>query len=277
LQRLGYADANQQMLAWRRPDEGDLRNLKILLNAREREPSMPRAALRFDEAVERAVQLLPTLTLEYARMASVMPALIGVDPETLKPADPGEQANLMRAAVDQLGQGVQLGQMVLRSIATVLTVDIVSDGDVDVIPALLNVLRPEAATGGTAAGGAATAIGGIGAAVVGAVAVGYLAYSAMSAARVHDTKARVVAHAMLLNIRDHHQRHFGHQFEQLMDQMRLRLRQALRERFRLHETLMEKDRLAKAIADVRALQRDILEEIGNSGTTLSLFRPDAAA
>lgn len=279
LQRLGYADANQQPLAWQRPDEGDLRNLKILLNARERErePSAPRAVLRFDEAAERAVQLLPTLTLEYARMASMMPALVGVDPDTLKPVEPGAQGDLMRAAVDQLGQGVQLGQTVLRSIATVLTIDIVSDGDVDVIPALLNVLHPETAAGGTAAGGAATAIGGVGTAVVGAVAVGYLVYSAMSAARVHDSKARVAAHAMLLNIRDHHLRHFGHQFDQLMDQMRLRLRQALRERFRLHETLMEKDRLAKAIADVRALQRDILEQIGSSGATLSLFRPDAAA
>lgn len=276
LQRLGYANAAQQPIAWRRPDEDDLRNLKVLLNARELDKSAQRPPVRSDAGLERAVQLLPTLTLEYARMASLMPALVGVDPDTLTPAEAGAQADLMHAAVEQLSQGVQLGQTVLRSIATVLTVDILSDGDVDVIPALLNVLHPETAGGGTAAGGAAAAIGGVGAAVVGAVAVGYLAYSAISAARAHDAKARVAAHAMLLSIRDYHQRHFVHQFDQLMDQMRHRMRQALRERFRLHEGLMEKDRLAKAMADVRALQRDMLEEIGNSGAALSLFRPEEA-
>lgn len=276
LQRLGYEDADRQPITWQRPDEGDLRNLKVLLNARERDKSAQRPPVHFDAGLERAVQLLPTLTLEYARMASLMPALVGVDPDTLKPVEAGAQADLMHTAVEQLGQGVQLGQTVLRSIATVLTVDVLSDGDVDVIPALLNVLHPGTATGGTMTGGAAAAIGGVGAAVVGAVAVGYLAYSAISAARTYDAKARVAAHAMLLNIRDHHQRHFVHQFDQLMEQMRNRMRQALRERFRLHEGLMEKDHLAKAMADVRALQRDMLEEIGNSGAALSLFRPEEA-
>jgi hypothetical protein len=80
-----------------------------------------------------------------------------------------------------------------------------------------------------------------------------------------------MAYYLLGNIRDQYEVHFMRHFDELMSQMRARLQQALRERFHLDESLMEKDRLAKALSDVRALQRDLLDELGRSGRTLSLF------
>ena len=222
--------------------------------------------------LERAVKLLPLLTLEYARLANLMPAVVGVLPDSLELASAAERPDLMRQAVQQLGDGVKLGQTVLRSIATILTVDIVADGKVDVVQAFLDAIKPEAvATAGKTVGGGTAVIGGVGAAVVGGVAVGYLAYSAMRAVRQLDEKERVVAYSMLSNIKDHHQRHFLHHFEQMMGEVRKRLRQAIRERYHLDEALMEQDRLAKAMADVRTLQGDLLNELGRSGRTLLLF------
>lgn len=283
LQRLGYVDADQKPIRWQRPDESDHRNLCVVLAGRN-SPSQAGDAQKTTRDLERAVKLLPVLTLEYARLASLMPAVVGVAPDSLIAATDSEQSDLMRQAVQQLGDGVDLGQTVLRCIATILTVDIVVDGEVDVVQALLNALRPaaaatagSAAAGGTAAAGGAAVIGGVGAAVVGVVAVGFLTYSALRAVRQQDEKARVVAHAMLMNVKEHYQRHFQHHFDQMMDQVRTRLRQALRERYHLDETLMEQDRLAKAIADVRALQRDLLDELGRSCRTLALFNVEAVA
>jgi hypothetical protein len=240
-------------------------------------------AQRTSHDLEHSVKLLPVLALEYARLSSLLPALVGVDPDSLTAKSIGERPDMMRQAVQQLGEGVDLGRTVLGTIATVLTIDVVSDGDVDVIPAFLNIFNSSAngataaGTAGTAGTAGAAAIGGIGAAVVGVVAVGYLTYSALRSTRLHDEKARVVAHAMLTNVKEHHHRHFMRHFDQLMDQLRNRLRQSLRERYRLDEYLMEKDRLAKSIADVRAHQRDLLDHIGRSGRTLALFDADAIA
>jgi len=283
MQRLGYVGVDRQPIAWQRPNEADQHNLRLVLGGRT-----PQVLTGHSQQVtrdfERAVKLLPVLTLEYARLASLLPALVGVRPDSLIAASAADRPDLMRQAVQQLGDGVQLGQTVLRSIATVLTVDVIADGNIDVIPALLNALSPAAATaaaGGTAASGTAgagaAAIGGIGAAAVGVVAIGYLTYSAMRSSRLHDEKARVMAHSMLMNVKEHHQRHFLHHFDQLMDQVRIRLRQSLRERYRLDEALMEKDRLAKALADVRSLQRDLLNEMGHSGRTIGLFNVDGVA
>ncbi len=294
LQRLGYTDANQQPVSWERPDKDDQKNLQIIF-ARLNKSDASRTE-RVTEGYKGTIELLPALALEYARAASLMPALVGVHPDSLTAASGRERPDLIRESVQQLGDGVELGQTVLRSIATVLAVDVASDGDIDVIPALLGSIGVgaaaaggTAASGGAAAGGAAAggaaasgtaaggaaAIGGVGAAVVGVVAVGYLVHSAMQAVHRHDAKGRAIAQELLLNIKDHHQRHFMRHFDSLMDQVRSHLVQRLRERHRLDESLMEQDRLAKALADARALQRDLLDELGRSGQTLMLFNAEA--
>lgn len=285
LQRLGYVGADQKPICWKRPDKDDERNLCVLLAGRSSptQKGGEEDAPKINKNFERSVKLLPALTLEYARLASLMPAVVGVAPDSLMAASASEQHNLIKQAANQLKEGTDLGQTVLRSIATILTVDIAADGEVDVVKAFLNALSPEtvatvgeAGVDSTVAAGGAAAIGGVGAAVVGMVAVGYLTYSALRAVRQQDESGRVVAHAMLMNIKEHYQRHFMHHFDQMMDEVRTRLRQALRERYHLDERLMEKDRLAKAIADVRTLQRDLLDEFGRSGRTLALFNVESA-
>jgi len=269
LQKLGYVGADQEPITWQRPSDDDRKNLVLILAGRN---NTGQEGAKLTAGYERAVKLLPALTLEYARVASLMPALVGVQPGSLEEAS--NRPDLIGQAVKQLGEGVTLGQTVLRSIATVLAVDVLTDGDVDVVKALSAIGLGGAATaaeggaaGGAAAGGAA-AIGGVGAAVVGLVAVGYLTYSAIKEVRRYDGQASMVAHQMLSNVKDHYQQHFLRHFDELMDQMRSRLRQSLRERYRLDELLMEQDRLAKAIADVRAFQRDLLDELGRKSVPL---------
>jgi hypothetical protein len=61
-----------------------------------------------------------------------------------------------------------------------------------------------------------------------------------------------------------------------MATLRTHLKHGLRRRYGLDQRLMEQDRLAKALADVRILQRDLLSQLSNSGQTLLLFEKVAA-
>lgn len=276
LQRLGYVDIDRKPIEWGRPDQEDQKNLQLIFIGEKAAVDDQAVASQSTKGFKRAIALLPALSLEYARAASLMPALVGVHPDSLTEASSAERLDLVRHSIQQLGQGLDLGKTVLRSIATVLAVDVASDGDIDVIPALLGAAAAStAAEGGAATAGAAT-IGGVGAAVIGVVAVGYLVHSAMQEVHRDNAQGRVIAHRLLLNVKDHHKSHFTRHFDSLMDQVRVRLVQKLRERYRLDESLMEQDRLAKALADARALQRDLLDELGRSGQTVMLFNVEAA-
>lgn len=262
LERLGYV-RGQELLVWRRPNDDDQKNLRLLFAGRG---PATQDGQRANAGLESAVGLLPTLALEYARLASLVPAAVGVDGETLIAADMPQRSDLVKQAISQMGDGVNLGRTVLRGLAAVLAIDVASDGELDVPGVLIKT-----ATAGAGTGNAAAAVSGVGAAVVGLVAVGYLVHSAIEQTRNHDEKVRLVVHQMLLSIRDRHQVHFMRHFDDLMRKLRTRLRDALRERYRLDESAMEMDRLSKALADVHALRRDLLDELGRSGRTLPLF------
>jgi hypothetical protein len=112
--------------------------------------------------------------------------------------------------------------------------------------------------------------------VAAVVAIGFLAHSALRQVQHHDKDVSVMANAMLLKIKDQHLSHFMSHFDDLMRKLRSHLRQSLRQRYALDQTLMEQDRLAKALADIRVLQRDLLGELACSGQTLQLFGGRAA-
>lgn len=262
LQRLGYVDGNEG----RRPDDEDQRHLRLLFAVCEPGKQEGRAG----EGFERSVKLLPALALEYARVASLVPEVVGVSKDTLNPIEMPLRPDQVKQTLQQLGDGVQLGRTVLRGIAAVLALDVAVDGQLDV-PGVLTSVGSGAVGASGKATAAAGAVSGIGAAVVALVAVGYLTVSAIRETRQHDEKARLAAQLLLQSIRDHHHAHFMRHFDDLMNHMRARFRLALRERYHLDETLMEQDRLAKALSDVRALQRDLLDELGRSGRSLLLF------
>ena len=82
---------------------------------------------------------------------------------------------------------------------------------------------------------------------------------------------------MLLSIKDHNFVHFMSHFDDLMTKLRRHVEQGLCRRYKLDRRLMEKDRLAKALADVQVLQSDLLDELARSGQTLRLFADSAPA
>lgn len=258
-----------------RPNSDDIQNYQLLF----RDESQGDLTREF----EKSVGLLPTLTLEYARIASLAPAAAGVNDKTLEPLNQIEKPDLPGGALGNLQKGVGVGTAVLRGIATVLAVDVATDGDLDVLAVLGKIFGAGESTntpipdtdsqnpGAVPAAPAAAMI--FGAAVIGTIAVGYLMHSAIQQVRQYDLKAAQAAHLALSGIRDRHFAHFMKHYDDSMDKMREHLKQALRQRYHLDQHLLDQDRLAKALADVRALSKDLLQHLERSGQSLALFTP----
>lgn len=274
-QRLGYiVDGTEE--TWQRPTPSEMQNLALLFergNAVDGE--RPPATRRMERDFERSVKLLPVLALEYVRAASVAPAIVGVDPESHNPVAFNDRPDLIKSGVQDLGKGVELGRTVLRSVAAILTLDFAADGTIDLPAALASI-----ATGGASSAGTGVATAGaasIGSVVIATVAVGYLVHSAIRETKQHDQKARRVFQMLLQSVRDHYQAHLMESYDELMRQLRARLAEALRARYHLDQELMEKDRIAKALADVRSHSRDFLDELGRSGVSLIFDAEDQAS
>ncbi|MBP6902902.1 MAG: hypothetical protein KBC73_22605 [Burkholderiaceae bacterium] len=263
-ERLGYAKGTA-VEAWSRPNAKDMHNLRALFGSHSSEVS---TITDFNKDVERSIKLLPALVLEYARVASLAPGIVGVDVDKQSPVAALQRPDLVGQALGQLGEGVNLGQTVLRGIAAVLALDVGVDGELDVVNVLTTVF-----TGEAGADAAASMVTGFGAAVIGVVAVGYLIHSALQQVRLHDLKASLAADTMLRSIRDHHLVHFLQHYDDMMAKIRAHLLQSLRRRYRLDELLVGQDRLARALADVRSLQSDLLHQLERTGQSLTLLHP----
>lgn len=277
LQRLGYMDAKDQPVQSKLTDPDVQANLAVLLR------STGNSTMTF----EKTARLLPVMALEYARIASILPEMVGVDASTLEVIPQMDVLASAQKVQEQFGQFKDVSASVVKGLGAMLAIDIAADGKVDTIPALLSALG----LGGTATaenvaapiGGAAidgAVVGGTAAtvtlSVAAVVAIGFLAHSALRQVQQHDKDVSVMAKAMLLKIKDQHSSHFMSHFDDLMRKLRSHLRQSLRQRYALDQILMEQDRLAKALADIRVLQRDLLGELARSGQTLQLFGGRAA-
>ncbi len=224
--------------------------------------------------LERTAALLPVMALEYTRIASALPQLVQVSDKTLIQMPQGDLVKSASNVKQQFSDFSDASRGILKGIAAVMAIDVAADGHADILDALLSATGIGA---GGAAAGTTTAAGlTVGGAVAGAIAIGYLAHSALQEVRRHDGHVRALANSMLQHTRDHHHVHFAARYDELMNTVRSHLKQGLRRRYGLDQRLMEQDRLAKALADVRILQRDLLSQLAQSGQTLALFDTAAA-
>jgi hypothetical protein len=111
----------------------------------------------------------------------------------------------------------------------------------------------------------------------GVAALGFVVHTALQQMRFHDGQVSAFAHAMLQNVRDHHQVHYITSFDGMMRKLRAHLVRNMRQRLGLDQSLGERDRLGKSLADVRMFQRDLLDALAGSGQTIDLFGTGQAA
>lgn len=270
MQQLGYVDDKGQAVPSKLTDQSVHHDLSILLGKSND------AVVGADRTkhLEQSVALLPALMLEYTRLTVTVPALAGMP--DIPTGDVMEAAKEVQEKFDQFSD---VSKPLIKGIGLMLAVDFSVDGDVDTIPALLQVLglgnMAPAGAGGAAAAASVGAT--LVATAAGVAALGFVVHTALQQMRCHDGQVSAFAHAMLQNLRDHHQVHYITSYDEMMRKLRAHLVRNMRQRLGLDQRLGERDRLGKSLADVRMFQRDLLDALAGSGQTIDLFGTGQAA
>lgn len=263
MQQLGYVDDKGQAVLSKLTDQSVHHDLSILLGKSNGDV----VGADRTKHLEQSVALLPTLMLEYTRLTVTVPPLAGM-PDVPK----GDVMEAAREVQEKFDQFSDVSKSLVKGIGLMLAVDFSVDGDIDTIPALLQVLG--LGNMAPAAGGAAAAAGvgaTLAATAAGVAALGFVVHTALQQMRFHDGQVSAFAHAMLQNLRDHHQVHYITNFDDMMRKLRAHLVRNMRQRLGLDQRLGERDRLGKSLADVRMFQRDLLDALAGSGQTIDLF------
>lgn len=293
-QQLGYVGPGGAPTRYARLTPAAISDMKILLNPEahlatdDGEAHSQRGASR---ALRKSTQLIPATALEYMRLVYTAPALLKLP--TLHPQSQGEvlpeaqalpQANVVESGVDNFGKAMDLGKTAIKSLATLLAVDVATDGDSDILAAIFGVPQGEGAVSDSSDGTNLPPVAGPAIAAMtpvllnpavavaaGVVAAGYLTSKALEHVRDIDSNNRVQAHRVLARIHDHYQLHFNEQFDMLMNTTAQNLEESLRARYRLDETVMYKERVAVAMAEVNALAAELQARLASSPAGLQLF------
>jgi len=271
---LGYMHKSGQLVQFSKLNGDAISDIHILLgNVNEDQPSQD-----VSKQLRKSVALIPAMSLEYTRLIYASPEIYADLSQCFTQGNESVNGNITVEGITTLKAGVDLGKTALRSLATVMTVDVVSDGDSDILGAIFGKTQPAPADGtsGTPLPVPVT-LHPVAVAATALVAAAYITTSVLKRIRTFEKKASDQAHSMLRSVHDHHINHLRKQFDETMQVARERLVDRMRARYRMDETLMRKDRLAKAIVDVATITNDLRYELNSSAAGLQPFLsvPDA--
>lgn len=251
--KLGYLDNSEQPVRYTKLNSEKIRDIRILLGNNSKEAKDNHE--EFSKKIGSSIDLLPVMILEYIRIGYAMPDFYGLkqnDTVTGTPTD----ANMVKEGVENLQAGIELGRTAIKSLAAVLAVDVISDGDSDILGALFGSANTLP--------GAPVMMHPAAIAAIAVVASAYIASKAVMGLRTIEKNAQIQASHMLASVRDHHIKHLQESFDEAMREVRAQIKEKMQQRYRINEFLIYKDRLNKAIADVESIARDLLYELRSS-------------
>ena len=307
--QLGYASVSGQPTVYSKLTPNAQSDLQILLNPQAQlavvDDNAPNAQRRASKSLRKSVELIPATALEYLRLMYAAPALLALPTDSLQPQAATEQVltgqggagrNEVEGTVDHATKAIELGKTAIKSLATLLAVDVATDGDSDILATIFGPSSDDASGG---AGGDALAQGDdegghpplAGAGVAGAaplmlnalaigvasvVAAGYVASRAFERLRDSESSNSIQAHRALGQIHDQYVQHFTDEATKLLNAAGKQLEESLRARYRLDEAWASKERLAVAQADVESLVHRLQDRLALSPANLQLLNAQHA-
>lgn len=279
--KTGYMHKNQQPVKFTRLTKEVVSDVRYLLG--QTHSAKPETPEKTSEKLSKSVELLPSLALEYTRIAYTLPTELGIPDDFNAPAETAG-GNLVQDGVGHLQAGVELGKTALTTIGAVLAVDIASDGVIGTLGENTGETGKTGENGETADAGQTTSsplplVSAHPAAVAAtaAVAAAYITAVAVTRLRKYEKTASMQAHSMLTNVYDQHVNHLRKEFDRTISTTRRRLVEVMRARYRMDETLMKQDRLTRAIVDVATLNADLRHELNSSPVGLTLLATNSGA
>lgn len=267
---LGYQDTSG-LVKFEKLNANKVQDIQIFLGNGGYETTQPSGDISKESC--HSAQLIPALSMEYVRLCYYK---IYKDSENLghhkgtwgAAASDDTKPNIVEASVDNFKAGVELGRTTLLSVASLLAVDVATDGDSDILGALFGNKSPgqdgPQSTTDTPTITAVPTLHPIAVGAMAAVAAGFIAVRAMTSLRAAEKDASSQAYNMLWAVRDQHVNHLRKQFDDTMATARARIKERLRDRYKMDENLMHKDRLARAVAEVMSITKDFSFELSSS-------------
>ncbi len=265
---MGYVHSSGRPVRFKAMTPEVVSNIKIFLGSNAAQNNELQDT---NKQLTQSVKLIPSVALEYSRLCYAQPEALGLK-ANFNQGNDHPASNMMEDGVESLQRGAELGQTAMKSIAAVLAVDVLSDGDSDILGTILG--QPSSDEPGVPIP-PPIVMHPMAIAVTAAVAATYVTVKAVSGLRSIEKKASAQAHNMLANVHDCHVNHLKKHFDKTMKVTRERIADVMRERYRMDEALMRKDRLTKAVADVTSIMSDLKYELDSAAGDLQLFDTDS--
>lgn len=270
--KVGYMYKSGQLVQFKNLTPEKVSDIRMLLghSSQQEAHSTPDTS----KSLGMSVELVPVVTLEYTRLLYALPEVVGlkefVMPECDKEADHG---NIVQNGIHSFQESVDLGRTAIKSLAAVMAVDVVSNGEADILNAIFG--RTESSDSPSVPDDPSIPViptlHPVAVAATAVVAGAYLTSVAVTRMRKFEKAASEQARSMLASVHDHHVKHLEKQFDDVMAASRAKVAKSIQARYRIDETLMRKDRLAKAMADARSLTSDIRHELYSAAVGINPF------
>lgn len=264
LKQVGYMHPSGQMVTFKALTPDIASDVRLLLGHRSHEDAS--ILKTSSKSLSKSVKIVPAIALEYTRLVYALPEVIQIH-DVAVTTEVAQGSNLVEEGVKSLSAGVDLGKTAIKSLATVMAVDVLSDGKADILATIIG----DTSSDGTNLPALPMTLHPAAVAVAAAVAAGYLTAVAVARLRTFEKAASAQAHSMLHSVHDAHVGHLRKQFDDTMAVARGRIVEALRTRYKMDEGLMRKDRLARAMADVKSLTSDLRHDLDASAAGLHVF------
>lgn len=264
LKQVGYMHPSGQMVTFKALTPDIASDVRLLLGHRSHEDASTLQAS--SKALSKSVKIVPAIALEYTRLVYALPEVIQIH-DVAVTTEAALGRNLVEEGVKSLSAGVDLGKTAIKSLATVMAVDVLSDGKADILATIIG----DASSDGANLPAVPMTLHPAAVAVAAAVTASYLTAVAVTRLRTFEKAASAQAHSMLHSVHDAHVGHLRKQFDDTMAVARGRIVEALRSRYKMDEGLMRKDRLARVMADVKSLTSDLRHDLDASAAGLHVF------
>lgn len=253
---LGDDTSHEKIALFDKPEVKDGLNLlfrpNLVLTERDK--------IKFDENSDfpKAIALVPAVVMEYARIMQI--AIVATPSINIEKGMSESQLieNIAKSTSEGLPKFKESFIPIMRTMATILAVDIVVDAEIDTIPALISAISgSSAATGSTATAGAAGIGGTVSMVAAGVIIAGYLAYQiGKETEHYHNSQKEYIA-AVLGHYGDANVQTALEQYDDVMDNIREVIRNNLEKAYGLNQDLLKKDTIYRCLNTVKNSQENL--------------------
>lgn len=211
--------------------------------------------IKFDEDSDfpKAIALVPAVVMEYARIMQI--AIVAMPNINIQKGMSDSQLieNIAKSTSESLPKFKESFIPIMRTMATILAVDIAVDGEIDTIPALISAISGNS----TNTVGAATAGATVSMIAAGVIIAGYLAYQiGKETENYHNSQKEYIA-AVLGHYGDVNIQTALEQYDDVMDNIREIIRNNLEKAYGLNQDLLKKDTVYRCLNMVKNSQENL--------------------